>query len=173
MEYFVWPWVDRFFGKDGSRYKYEHLSSSINNLCYMACVDEFQHIVYENPKMSPKERKDVWSKLENKYMPLRDYEDNSFLKEGGYWQQQRHIYIYPFYYIDYALAQICALQFWKMSKGENEGTWDKYINLCKAGGSLPFTDLVELAGLKSPFEEGCIKTVVEEIEQWFNSIKTL
>ena len=170
MEYFVWPWVDRFFGSKGDRYKFEHLSGSINNLCYMACVDEFQHIVYENPQMSPKERKEAWRQLEKKYMPMRDYKDNSFLNEGGYWQQQRHIYIYPFYYIDYALAQICALQFWKLSKDDNVKAWEKYTKLCKIGGSLSFAELVKTVGLKSPFEEDCINTVIKDIEQWLDSI---
>lgn len=170
MEYFVWPWVDKYFGKDATRYKYEHLSSSINNLCYMACVDEFQHIVYEKPDISPKERKDIWRELEKKYMPNRVYDENNFLAEGGFWQQQRHIYIYPFYYIDYALAQVCALQFWKMSNRNPDYAWGKYIELCKAGGAYAFTDLIQIAGLKSPFEEGCVKDVIADIEQWFSSI---
>jgi M3 family oligoendopeptidase len=170
MEYFIWPWVEKFFGDGGNRYKFEHLSGSINNLCYMACVDEFQHIIYDRPDMSPKERKTVWRALEMKYMPVRDYVDNSFLAEGGYWQQQRHIYIYPFYYIDYALAQICALQFWKAANENKEEAWNKYIKLCKAGGNQSFTDLIKHVNLKSPFEVDCVETVITDIQQWFEII---
>ncbi|WP_163192970.1 M3 family oligoendopeptidase [Clostridium thermarum] len=170
MEYFIWPWVEKFFGEGGNRYKFEHLSGNINNLCYMACVDEFQHMIYENPNMSPSERKSLWRSLEIKYLPHRDYEDNCFLEEGGYWQQQRHIYIYPFYYIDYALAQICALQFWKSANDNRDSAWSKYIKLCKAGGSQSFADLVKLVDLKSPFENDCIKTIINDITSWFDSV---
>ena len=78
---------------------------------YGCMVDEFQHIVYANPDMSPKERKAVWSMLEKEYKPHLDYEGDDFLENGGYWQRQGHIFQVPFYYIDYCLAQCCALAF--------------------------------------------------------------
>ena len=74
---------------------------AISFLPYGACVDHFQHWVYENPDVSPEERKSKWGELEKIYLPLRDYDDLDFPNRGGLWQGQLHIYQVPFYYIDY------------------------------------------------------------------------
>ncbi|MDF2674175.1 MAG: oligoendopeptidase [Clostridiales bacterium] len=72
--------------------------------------------------------------------------------------------------IDYTLAQICAFQFWKRSMEDKENAWKDYIKLCNAGGSMSFTELVKLAGLISPFEDGCVKSVIDTIENWLDTI---
>ncbi len=74
-----------------------------------------------------------------------------------FWQRQGHIYSSPFYYIDYTLAQICALQFWKRARDNRQEAWEDYVNLCQQGGSKSFLELVEVANLTSPFAEGCVK----------------
>ena len=76
----------------------------------------------------------------------------------------------PFYYIDYTLAQTCAFQFWVKSEDNRNEAWSDYYRLCQAGGSQPFTSLVELAGLTSPFAEGCLENVVEKATNWLNNI---
>lgn len=170
MEFFTWPWMELFFKEDTEKYKFAHLSSSLLFLPYGVSVDEFQHWVYENPGATPKERKQAWREIEKKYLPHKDYDGNEYLKNGGFWQRQGHIYNSPFYYIDYTLAQICAFQFWKRSRENREEAWQDYVNLCKLGGSLPFTELVKKANLISPFEDGCVQSVVGEIENWLNSV---
>ena len=68
----------------------------------------------------------------------------------------------PFYYIDYCLALTGALQFWSMSRNDPGGALDAYADLCRLGGSLSYTGLLESAGLNSPFEAGCLNTVIED-----------
>ncbi|WP_227395700.1 M3 family oligoendopeptidase [Jeotgalibacillus aurantiacus] len=170
MEFFTWPWMERFFEEQTEKYKFSHLSSSLLFLPYGVMVDEFQHTVYENPEMTPAERKAAWKELEKTYLPHRDYGDHGYLNEGGFWQRQGHIYEVPFYYIDYTLAQICAFQFWKKSRENHAAAWADYLHLCKLGGSLPFTELVKEANLLSPFEEGCVESVIGEIELWLSSV---
>lgn len=170
MEFFTWPWMELFFEEDTDKYKFAHLSGGLIFLPYGVAVDEFQHVVYENPEMTPDERKQAWKEIEAKYLPQRDYDGHPYLESGGLWQRQGHIYASPFYYIDYTLAQICAFQFWKRSREDFEGAWKDYIHLCSLGGSLPFTGLVKEAGLISPFEEGCVESVVGVIEDYLNSI---
>lgn len=170
MEFFTWPWMELFFKEDTEKYKFGHLSGGLIFLPYGVAVDEFQHIVYENPEMTPAERKQAWKEIEAKYLPHRDYDGHPYLESGGLWQRQGHIYASPFYYIDYTLAQICAFQFWKRSREDFEGAWKDYIHLCSLGGSLPFTGLVKEAGLISPFEEGCVESVIGVIEDYLNSI---
>ncbi|WP_433957663.1 M3 family oligoendopeptidase [Cytobacillus horneckiae] len=170
MEFFTWPWMKYFFKEDTEKYQFSHLSSALLFLPYGVAVDEFQHWVYENSAASPKERKLAWRNIEKKYMPHKDYDDNEYLENGGFWQRQGHIYNSPFYYIDYTLAQICAFQFWKKSRENHEEAWKDYLHLCTLGGSKPFTELVAEAHLISPFEEGCVESVVGEIEKWLNSV---
>jgi M3 family oligoendopeptidase len=170
MEFFTWPWMHHFFEGDVDKYKFMHLSSALQFLPYGVAVDEFQHVIYQNPFFSPEERNAVWREIEDKYFPHRDYDGNAFLKQGTYWQKQNHIFNSPFYYIDYALAQICAFQFWKKDQEDHESAWADYIRLCQAGGSHSFLDLVKLANLRSPFDDDCVASVVGDITQWLDSI---
>ena len=170
MEFFTWPWMEKFFKEDTERFKYKHVSGSLSFLPYGACVDHFQHWIYENPEATPKQRNEKWLELESMYLPTRDYDDIEFPKTGGIWQGQLHIYQMPFYYIDYTLAQTCAFQFWMRNEQDKEKAWSDYYRLCKAGGSLPFTELVELAGLELPFKDGCLESVVEHVSQWLDGI---
>jgi len=166
MEFFTWPWMGGFFKEEEEKYKFGHLAAAIHFMPYGVAIDEFQHFVYENPEVNPKERNKAWREIEKKYLPHRDYDGNEFLENGGYWQRQSHVFGNPFYYIDYVLAQVCALQFWKKDKDDHDRAWADYLRLCKAGGSLSFLQLVELANLKSPFEEGAVASVVELISDW-------
>ena len=170
MEFFTWPWMEKFFKEETDRFKYKHIAGSLSFLPYGACVDHFQHWVYENPSATPKERNQKWLDLESSYMPNRDYDDLEFPKTGGIWQGQLHIYQMPFYYIDYTLAQTCAFQFWIKDQQDSEKAWKDYVRLCKAGGSLSFTKLVSLAGLELPFNDGCLESVVKHVSEWLDNI---
>jgi M3 family oligoendopeptidase len=170
MEFFTWPWMELFFQDETDKYKFDHLGSALTFIPYGVAVDEFQHFVYANPDASPQERKAKWRELERAYLPHRNYDGNEFLGAGGFWQQQGHIYNSPFYYIDYTLAQICALQFWKKMHEDRDAAWGDYLSLCQKGGSLSFTELVKVANLVSPFEKGCVESVIGDIEAWLNGV---
>ncbi|MDF2082237.1 M3 family oligoendopeptidase [Bacillus pseudomycoides] len=170
MEFFTWPWMKLFFEEDTDKYYFSHLSSALLFLPYGVSVDEYQHYVYENPEASPEDRKAAWRNIERKYLPHRDYEDNDYLERGGFWQRQGHIYSSPFYYIDYTLAQICALQFWKRARDNRQEAWEDYVNLCQKGGSQSFLQLVEIANLTSPFTDGCVQGVITEIQAWLHAV---
>jgi M3 family oligoendopeptidase len=170
MEYFTYPWMHLFFGKDTDKFKFSHLADNLSFLPYGVAIDEFQHIVYENPELTPKERRDEWKKLENKYLPDRYYDGIEPLDSGSYWHRQGHVFSSPFYYIDYTLAQVCAIQFWKRAAEDFDSAWEDYIKLCKMGGSLPFSSLVEQANLKSPFEEDSLSSTINEVSLYLDSI---
>lgn len=170
MEFFAWPWMELFFAEEADKYRFQHLSEALLFIPYGVSVDEFQHFVYENPEATPAQRKAAWREIERKFLPHRNYAGNQYLENGGYWHQQGHIFGNPFYYIDYTLAQICAFQFWQKSRMNAQEAWQDYLSLCKVGGSLSFLDLVELGHLLSPFQEGCLKSVVETINQWLEQV---
>jgi M3 family oligoendopeptidase len=166
MEFFCWPWMELFFGDQVDKYKFNHLAGSMTFLPYGVLVDEFQHVVYRNPEMTAAERRQAWRDLEKVYLPHRDYEANDYLESGAWWHQQGHIFQSPFYYIDYTLAQVCAFQFWVRMHEDREAAWSDYLTLCQAGGSRSFLELVELAGLKSPFADGVLKETIDQIEDY-------
>lgn len=170
MEFFTWPWMKLFFEGDTDKYKFAHLSGALYFMPYGVAVDEFQHRIYEQPELSPAARNAVWRELERKYLPQRDYDGYDFLEAGRFWLKQSHIFNVPFYYIDYALAQICAMQFWKKDQEGHEAAWADYLRLCQAGGSQSFLELVDLAKLRSPFEDGCVASVVDVIEHWLGEV---
>ncbi len=172
MEFFTWPWMKRFFGEKIDTYKFMHLSGALLFIPYGVTVDHFQHFVYENPSATPAERKAKWRELEALYMPTRDYDGIDYLERGGFWMRQGHIFSAPFYYIDYTLAQVIALQFWvkDQAEGRHEEAWADYLRLCQAGGSHSFLELVKLANMANPFEDGTIKQTLKPVEAWLDSV---
>lgn len=166
MEFLTEPWVKDFFGEDVEKYKFSHMCYALSLLVYTCVVDEFQHFVYEKPEATFEERNSFWRELEKKYLPYRDYEENTFLDKGAYWLRQSHIFWGPFYYIDYGLAQVAAFNFWDKAKENKEEAWEDYMKICRAGGSKPFVEVVELGNLKNPFEEGSIEGIVKSIREW-------
>lgn len=165
MEFFAEKWMDLFFGDRAKDYADMHLEDAAAFIPYGCMVDEFQHIVYANPEMTPEQRRQEWMKLEKVYRPHMDYEADPFFSKGGFWQKQLHIYDYPFYYIDYCLAQTCALQYKAMMDEDYTKAWKSYLKLCRLSASGFFTDMLKEVGLESPFEDGCIEKVIGKMEQ--------
>ena len=170
MEFFAWPWAEGFFGADARKFRYSHLAGALTFIPYGTMVDHFQHIVYEKPGMTPAERHAVWHDLLGTYMPwMRLDGEIPVYGEGEGWQRQGHIYQSPFYYIDYCLAQTVSLQFWAMLQKDPAEAWQHYMAYTKQGGSCVFTELLQNAGLQSPFEESCLRGVCETAKQWLDS----
>ncbi len=172
LEFLTYPYMHLFFEDETDRFIQDHLSDAITFLPYGVAVDHFQHLVYENPASSPTDRFEMWRQMESLYMPWRDYGDLKQPKEGGRWQLQRHIYMHPFYYIDYALAQTCALQFWIQASKDRESTMSNYAELCQRGGESSFQRLVKSAGLLSPFDPSVLRSVAEKANETLKSIKS-
>lgn len=169
MEFLAWPWMKDFFLDDIDKFKYSHLLGTITFIPYGVLVDEFQHEVYNNPEISVEQRKQIWRKLEKKYLPYKVY-DNEMLEKGTYWYRQGHIFQDPFYYIDYTLAQVCAQQFWIKDQESHENAWNDYYQLCCQGGSKSFLELLKVANLKNPFIDGTVKYVVGHLQKWLEAI---
>lgn len=170
MEFFADPWAEDFFGPDKDKYLYSHLSGSVTFIPYGTMVDHFQHIVYENPEMTPAERHAAWKELLGTYMPWMKLDGEiPVYSDGEGWQRQLHIYGSPFYYIDYCLAQTVALGFWAMIQEDREKAWEYYMAYTKQGGSRTFTELLKNAGLKNPFEEETLRSVCEKAKAYLDN----
>ncbi|MBQ2583678.1 MAG: M3 family oligoendopeptidase [Erysipelotrichaceae bacterium] len=174
MEFFAHPWSHLFFKEEAEKYHYFHISDALKFLPYGCLVDHFQHEVYNHPEMTPAERKACFRGLEKIYKPDIDYDGAPFLQRGGFFYRQGHIFQSPFYYIDYTLAQVCALQFFVRMLKKDEDAWKDYVHICSLGGTKTFTEIVKDAHLKVPFEDGCLKevaaTMKDELEK-FDDLK--
>ena len=166
MELLTWPWMKLFFKEDNEKFKRTHMATIVRLIPYCMVVDEFQHIVYKNPKLSPEERNSEWRRLEKIYTPWKDYDGNDFLEKGCWWFKQGHIFKNPFYYIDYALAEVCALQIWADMQDDYDRVLEKYIRICRDAGKRSFVETVEEGELKSPFEKDCLDIIIEKIYNW-------
>jgi M3 family oligoendopeptidase len=169
MELFTMPWMPLFFGEKAAQYQYGHIANAIKFLPYGAAIDEFQHFVYLNPNTSQEDRYTAWRVIEQKYLPHRSYDQLAFLDRGTFWVRQTHLFSVPFYYIDYALAQICAFQFWRMNSENHDKAWKNYVDICSIGGSVSFLEIVRRADLESPFEQGAFDKVVDYLKEWLTS----
>lgn len=170
MEFFAEPWAERFFGADADKFRWQHLADAVTFIPYGTLVDHFQHECYEHPEYTPEQRNAAWSRLAAVYMPwLKPEESLGFYSSGRAWQRQRHIYISPFYYIDYCLAQTVSLEFWAMIKRDKAAAWEKYMAYTRLGGTLTFRELLDRAGLDSPFEPETLKAVAEAAKAWLDA----
>ena len=171
MEFFAYPWMESFFGDNADKYRYAHFTGTIMCLPYLVCVDEFQHRVFENPDMTALEWRKTWKEIERKYMPWRSYDGNEFFENGGFWMDKQHIFLYPFYYIDYAMAQLDSFALYK-KKVEGDDAWGSYVKLCGMGGTYGYLETLERAGLPNPLNEETVKELAEFAEAQAEVLKS-
>ena len=164
--------MNDFFGDVAEKYRYCHIVGALSFIPYGVIVDEFQHIVYEKPDLTPEERKAEYRRLEEKYRPYLSFEGIPYLEEGTRWQYQMHIYESPFYYIDYCLAQCVAFGFLCLAREDFDSALEKYVAFLKSTGAVSFPELVKAAGLASPFYQGALEKtskviadVISELEK--------
>ena len=172
MEFFAWPYMEKFFGDKAGDYRFMHALESFSFLPYGTMVDAFQHIVYENPDMTPAERDAAWLDLEKQFRPHISAEGIPYLEKGTRWQYQMHIYESPFYYIDYCLAQTAAFCFLLASREDYDDAFARYLRFSRQGGEKVWTDLLEEAGFPSPFTPGALKTLAERVEALLDGLRS-
>ncbi len=161
MEYLSQPYLDEFFeAPDLARFRKDRWSKAVFLLCYVSVVDEFQHRVYENPDMSPDERDEAWNQIQSKYMPGVDWQGREDLQKSR-WYAQLHIFRYPFYYIDYAIAEMGAMQLALLDADDHDKALETYLELCRIGGTKSVLGIFESAHLRSPFDRTLMRDLME------------
>ena len=170
MEHFAYPYMESFFGENANKYRFAHFCAAVCVIPYLVSVDEFQHRVFENPSSGPADWRRFWKETERKYMPWRSYDGNEFLESGGFWMQKQHIFLYPFYYVDYALAQLGAFSLFR-KQTEGGDAWGDYLKLCGMGGKYGYFDTLKEAGIPCPLEEETVKATAEFAEKEIAAMK--
>ncbi len=165
MEFFTAKWAELFFGDKSDDFRKLQLEDAIAFIPYGTMVDEYQEQVYLHPEYTPAERNKLWQDLEKTFKPHLNYANDEFNGEGRRWQTQKHIYESPFYYIDYCLAQTCALQFKALMEEDYDKAWNDYLAFCKLSARDTFENMLHEVGLKCPFDEGYMEELVSKIEK--------
>ncbi len=165
MECFTAPYMELFFGDRAGDYRAMYLEKAVSLILYQCQQDEFQQIIYDQPGLTKQERNDVWARLEQDYFPFRDYPGEEQGRVGHRWQRIPHVFLWPFYAIDYALAQVCALQYLRWMNERPGEAWNSYLTFLRASGNQNFPEALRTAGLESPFDPGSL----EKLMNWLRS----
>ena len=166
MEFLTSPYHHLFFGEDTAKYSLYQVEDAMIFIPYGCMVDEFQHIMYERPELTPEERNEVWLSLEAKYRPYIDFDALPFYSRGAGWQRQLHIFMYPFYYIDYCMAQTISLEIFLLANEDRALAWAKYLAFVDKAGTDTFEGIVKSAELELPYGEGAIASIAEKLKIW-------
>ena len=170
LEMLTYPYMDKFFGENADRYRYAHFCDALRTIPYLVSVDEFQHRVFENPQSGPEDWRRYWREIEAKYMPWRHYEGSAFLEGGGFWMQKQHVFLFPFYYVDYALAQLGAFSIYRRQV-ENGDAWERYLNLCSMGGMYGYFETLDKAGIPRPLDPQTVRETAEFVSDMAERFK--
>jgi M3 family oligoendopeptidase len=165
MELLAFPHLEAFFKKeDAARFRRDKLAKTVVLLAYVAVVDGFQHEVYEKPALSPDDRAATWSRLWARFMVGEDWSGNES-DLGRFWHRQLHVFGSPFYYLDYALAETCALQLYRLAREAPADALARYMKLCEIGGKLTFLGILKEGGLESPFDPGTLPPLMAMVSE--------
>ena len=165
MESFAAPYMELFFGERAEDYRRMHLESAVRLIVSECQQDEFQQLVYDNPDMTSDEHNALWAKLSKEYFPSMDLSGNDNLERGCGWQRIQHNFFWAFYTVDYALAQICALEYYRWMESDKDAAWNSYLDFCRRTGGDSFPNLAKAAGLDDPFAEKTLRELAEWVRK--------
>ena len=169
MSQFAYGYAEDFFGDEADKYRYSNMQEILTMIPAACAIDEFQHICYANPSLTPEERNQEWRRLEKKYLPWRKYDGDEFMESGTYWYSISNIFVYPFYFIDYALARVHALEMKKKYDANPQVTWQEFMGLMAQGGRLGYKEFVEKANLTPLFQEGAVAKAISYAKEIMES----
>jgi oligoendopeptidase F len=169
MELLAMDYLSVFYGKEDVRRSCAtHLEDIIFTLVWVATIDAFQHWIYTHPSHDRSQRCNQWLEIRKRFSGgVVDWrgleEEHAYL-----WHRQLHIFEAPFYYIEYGIAQLGALQLWLNSKNNWKKTIKQYRSALRFGGSRPLPELFKTAGLQFDFSQKTIAPLVKEVKKKLN-----
>lgn len=171
MELLASPYVTKARGgfyteSEAARAMIDNLEGIIKFWPYMALVDAFQHWIYENPQqgLDASKCEEQWAELWDRFMPGIDYSGLEDARKT-YWHRQGHIFLSPFYYIEYGLAQLGAVQVWANSRRDQKKAVADYRKALALGATVPLPELFTAAGAKFAFDAETLKEAVDLMEK--------
>ena len=149
---------------DAARACRRHFEDTVGVFPEVGIIDGFQHWVYTHPDCTPEERSDCWLSLMEKFGNGVDWSGLEQISRS-YWQSIPHIFLRPFYFIEYAIAQLGALQVWHNSHRDKTGTIEAFKSALQLGGSRPLPELFKVANIELDFSEMIIKPVMAKVSE--------
>ncbi len=150
--------------EDLNRAKKEQLADVLKTLPWVAVIDQFQHWIYTNPNHNAADRetafKQIYSRFGAGFADWSDFEQQF----GNVWQKQLHLFEVPFYYIEYAIAQLGAIAVWKNYKENPSQALDQYLAALALGYTKPMNEIYETAGIKFDFSADYIKELANFVK---------
>jgi oligoendopeptidase F len=163
MELFGVDHLDVFYDDaDAARAKRVHFEGIIRILPWIATIDMFQHWIYTHPGHSRDQRAKHWVSLMDRFGSRVDWSGWEHAREA-WWQRQLHLFHVPFYYVEYGIAQLGALQLWRNAKRDLRGALESYRAALQLGGTRPLPELFDAAGIKFDFSERTLRPLMDEI----------
>jgi oligoendopeptidase F len=160
MELLGNEFIEKFYAPgDAQRARRDHLEGIVEIFPWIATVDAFQHWLYSHPGHSRADRQKAWVELMDRFggdVDWTGYEE----ARANLWHRQLHIFIHPFYYVEYGIAQLGALQVWANSKKNKARALEQYHHALSLGGSRPLPELFEAAGCRFDFTRETVKPLV-------------
>ena len=157
-------WSVFYSDEEARRAKLDDLEKIVCFLPWMATIDAFQHWVYANPEHTHEERSEHWMELRQRFGPRTDWSGFEGLKETS-WQGQLHLFQVPFYYIEYGIAQLGALQMWQYHRRDAEDGLARYARAMRLGNTKPLPELFGAAGLDLGFDEEHVASLIGELSE--------
>ncbi len=162
MEMLSLPHLEVFYGDETDRARRRFLEGIVQFLPYMARVDAFQHWVYTHVDADIEQRKDHWQQLTRRFSPHVDYRGLEKYDRHS-WHRKLHFFEVPFYYVEYGIAQLGALQVWLNSRRDYEQAVAMYRHALALGGARPLPELFEAAGCRFDFSEKTLRPLIEAV----------
>jgi len=161
MELLGNEFIDKFYGAEGARRaRRDHLEGVIEVFPWIATVDAFQHWIYSHPGHTRQDRRAAWMRLMDRFGGEVDWRGHEKAREN-LWHRQLHIFLHPFYYVEYGIAQLGALQLWANSRRDRAQAVSQYHAALALGGSRPLPELFAAAGCRFDFSRTTVKPLVQ------------
>ncbi len=164
MELLAFPWLDEFYSAaDADRARRQRLEEIASLLPWIATIDAFQHWIYENPGHSRAQRTAQWLDLGGRFGPRVGWQGLETYRECS-WQRQGHLFGVPFYYVEYGIAQLGALQLWLRFREDRGAAVEGYKRALALGGSRPLPELFAAAGIRFDFSAATLRRLVDQVQ---------
>ncbi|MFL2959637.1 MAG: M3 family oligoendopeptidase [Candidatus Thalassarchaeaceae archaeon] len=155
-------WGEFYDEEEANRAKMGHLEGVIFLLPWIATIDSFQHWIYSNPEHTREERAGVWNSIRDRFGSNMNWEEYTKFRDVS-WQQQGHLFGVPFYYVEYGIAQLGALQLWRTQRKDPEKALSDYSNAMRLGNTKTLPELFTAADIKLGFDERHLSSLIQEV----------
>jgi oligoendopeptidase F len=155
---------------EANRARQKHLEGVVDVFAWVATVDAFQHWLYTHPGHSRDQRRAAWLALMDRFGGDVDWSGHDDAR-GYLWHRQLHIYLHPFYYVEYAIAQLGALQVWANSRRNKNDALRAYQRGLALGGSRPLPELFKAAGCHFDFSAKTVRPLIQMVREELDKLR--